>query len=135
MESCLFEDEGRWADVKVVDAGLALPSLRQRSRSHGASGRSTAGLGLGSDITKSMSITGSIKGVKIGWYLPPEARNGGVCKEAGDMWMLGALAWQVLTGPLPQPGMSQEAGWATVMLGKPSFKSAGWASRSPEAVD
>ncbi|CAN0298561.1 unnamed protein product, partial [Ectocarpus sp. 4 AP-2014] len=72
---------------------------------------------------------------KIGWYLPPEARNGGVCKEAGDMWMLGVLAWQVLTGPLPQPGMSQEAGWATVMLGKPSFKSAGWASRSPEAVD
>ncbi|CBJ30894.1 n/a [Ectocarpus siliculosus] len=135
MESCLFEDEGRWADVKVVDAGLALPSLRQRSRSHGASGRSMAGLGLGSDISKSMSITGSKKGVKIGWYLPPEARNGGVCKEAGDMWMLGALAWQVLTGPLPQPGMSQQAGWATIMLGKPSFKSAGWASRSPEAVD
>lgn len=63
MESCLFEDEGRWADVKVVDAGLALPSLRQRSRSHGAPGRSMAGLGLGSDVSKSMSITGSKKGV------------------------------------------------------------------------
>lgn len=51
------------------------------------------------------------------------------------MWMLGALAWLVLAGPLPQPGMSQEAARASIMVGKPSFKGGGWAFRSPEAAD
>lgn len=68
--------------------------------------------------------------------MPPEVRSGGgACTEAGDMWMLGALAWLILTGPLPQPGMSQEAAWASIMVGKPSFKGEGWAGRSAEAVD
>lgn len=51
------------------------------------------------------------------------------------MWMLGALAWLVLAGALTQPGMSQEAARASIMVGKPSFKGAEWGSRSPEAAD
>ncbi|CAN0169053.1 unnamed protein product, partial [Hapterophycus canaliculatus] len=73
---------------------------------------------------------------KAGWYMPPEVRSGrSACTEAGDMWMLGALTWLILAGPLPQPGMSQESAWANIMVGKPSFKGEGWAGRSAEAVD
>lgn len=50
------------------------------------------------------------------------------------MWMLGALTWLVLAWPLPQPGMSQESACASVMMGKPSCKGAGWSGRSPEAA-
>lgn len=51
------------------------------------------------------------------------------------MWMLGALAWLVLAGPLPQPGVSVEAARASIMVGKPSFKAGGWVARSPQAAD
>ncbi|CAN0573436.1 unnamed protein product, partial [Laminaria digitata] len=69
-----------------------------------------------------------------GWFLPPEVRSGGACTEGGDMWMLGALAWVVLAWPLPQAGMSQESACASIMMGKPSYKGAGWSNKSPEAA-
>eukprot|EP00752_Nemacystus_decipiens_P012366 g10961.t2 len=144
IESCVFEDTGRWADIKIVDAGLQrTPPLRQHSHSFGGSGRS-AGVGVGgshrsarlSSIDLSVSKSSSDSKGLAAWHMPPEVRSrSSACTEAGDMWMLGALAWLVLAGPLPQPGMSQEAARTSIMVGKPSFKGGGWASRSPEAAD
>lgn len=43
MESCVFEDTGRWADIKIVDAGLQRPQPpRRHSRSFGGSGGSVS---------------------------------------------------------------------------------------------
>ena len=70
--------------------------------------------------------------------MPPELRGGGggdACTKAGDMWTLGALTWQVLAGPLPQRGITQEAAWSSIVVGRPTFKGKGWADRSPEAAD
>lgn len=67
--------------------------------------------------------------------MSPEARRGEALSEAGDMWTLGVLAYLVLMGPFPQPGMTQEAAWASIMVGKPLFKGRGWKGRSPEAAD
>lgn len=69
------------------------------------------------------------------WYMPPEVRTGQACSERGDMWMVGVLAWLILAGPFPQAGMSQEAAWSSIMVGKPAFKGSGWANRSLEAAD
>lgn len=47
MESCVFEDTGRWADIRIVDAGFQRPTpLRRHSRSFGGSGGSV-GVGVG----------------------------------------------------------------------------------------
>eukprot|EP00903_Cladosiphon_okamuranus_P018338 g16870.t1 len=142
MESCVFENKEQWADIKIVDVGLQ-PHLTARplSRSSVASGRDSVGIGgstrsarLSIDLSRSSS--NSKRGLKTSWYMPPEVRSGvSACTEAGDMWMLGALAWLVLAGPLPQPGMSVEAAWTSIMVGKPSFKGGGWAARSPQAAD
>ncbi|CAM9514821.1 unnamed protein product [Scytosiphon promiscuus] len=134
VESCHFEDTGRWADIKIVDAGLNRPPPAMPmslSRAPGASGSTTTTWG-----GSAHSSNGLKRRRKAGWYMPPEVRSaGGTCTEAGDMWMLGVLAWLILTGPLPQPGMSQESAWAGIMVGKPPFKGEGWAGRSPQAVD
>lgn len=73
------------------------------------------------------------------WYMPPEVRGSCDCKgagtEAGDMWTLGALVWQLMAGVFPQDGITQEAAWSSIIIGRPMFKGAGWANRSPKAAD
>lgn len=98
MESCLFEDTGRWADVKVVDAGVLQDRPRHVSRSRSFGGSSGSG-GAGSTRSmrlNSLDLSRNITESKKGMVRTRMRRRGG-----GSTIL---LAWGNAVYELPQVG-------------------------------
>ncbi len=93
--------------VKVLDFGLA-KALETRAA------------GAGSDaptVTGPLTSDGSIMGTLL--YMAPEQLEGKEADARSDLWALGAVLYQMVTGARPFEGESRASLMAAIMTGRP----------------
>lgn len=68
------------------------------------------------------------------WYMAPEALRSKTGFKA-DIWSLGAMTYQLLTGRVPFDGETVQDIWRKILTSEPSWDKACWEKISPEALE
>jgi len=68
------------------------------------------------------------------WYMAPESLRSKISHKS-DIWAIGVMTYQLLTGYVPFDGHSVNDIWRKVLTTDPSWKRERWEKISPEALD
>jgi WD40 repeat protein/serine/threonine protein kinase len=116
---------GDFGETVVVDWGLArddqhpvtsVHSLAQAMMDSGDSGDPSA-TGTVWQVSGNYSISGKVIGTPA--YMPPEQARGQDVDERGDVYALGALLYELLSGQRPYPGNNLQEVLGQVLAGPP----------------
>ncbi|HEX2465113.1 MAG TPA: serine/threonine-protein kinase, partial [Thermoanaerobaculia bacterium] len=93
--------------AKVLDFGLA----------KGVEARAAGAGSQAQTVTQSLTTAGSLVGTLL--YLAPEQLEGKEADARSDLWALGAVLYQMVTGARPFTGASHANVMAAIMTGRP----------------
>jgi serine/threonine protein kinase len=115
-------------DVKVLDFGLAKaldPAAEERGHDGLVSPELQSPLSLSPTLTAQMTGAGVLLGTAA--YMSPEQARGEAADRRADLWALGVVLWEMLTGSRLFPGKTVTDTLAGVLRDQPP-----WGSLPPE---